>query len=307
MCGGMLKKRKICGNYEQCKLLNRDSPGSRTSQVRIWDAKSWTRGAAVLNPSKLRSLGRIVRFVRTWLAPIADPVHAIRGVVLYPRFFLDWRRYAQLPGAEPARLTQAYPQIHDRTRATGIDSQYFFANGWAARRILATSPGFHVDVGSDAMFANLLGAVVPLCFVDYRPVHARLAGFECVAGSLLCLPFAARSIPSLSCLHVVEHVGLGRYGDPLDPKGTLKAVGDLVRVLAPGGNLFLAAPVGRPSLWFNAHRVHPVEAILKMVGYLQLVEFSGVHDDGRFVEHVRPFEFCESACACGLFWFRRPG
>jgi len=47
-------------------------------------------------------------------------------------------------------------------------------------------------------------------------------------------------------MNVVEHVGLGRYGEPLDPEGDIKAMRELRRVLAPGGSLLFVVPVGRP-------------------------------------------------------------
>jgi hypothetical protein len=61
-----------------------------------------------------------------------------------------------LPGAEPLRLADAYPQLHDRTGTTGIDAHYFYINGWAMRRIVAQRPAQHVDIGSETMFVNLL-------------------------------------------------------------------------------------------------------------------------------------------------------
>jgi len=163
-----------------------------------------------------------------------------------------------------------------------------------------------VDVGSQVIFASLLAGVIPAVFLDYRPLQAKLPGLVCVAGDLLCLPFMDRSLSSLSCLHVIEHIGLGRYGDALDPAGTRKAARELARVLGPGGNLFLAAPVGKPRLAFNAHRIHPAEEIREMVPELELMEFSGVHDGGRYVEHVELSAFQKSEYACGFFWFRRP-
>ena len=149
--------------------------------------------------------------------------------------------------------------------------------------------------------------------VSRKPAHwpripnfadARLAGLECVGGNILELPFAASSVESLSCLHVAEHIGLGRYGDPLDPEGTKKAARQLERVLAGGGHLYFALPVGTSRVCFNAHRVHNPEAIREFFRALELVEFSGVHDDGRFVERIGLTEFKESDYACGMFLFR---
>src|SRR5205807_5995192 len=77
----------------------------------------------------------------------------------------------------------------------------------------------------------------PLSLHDALPI---------LEGDILALPFRDQSVVSLSCLHVVEHVGLGRYGDGLNPEGTQQALAELQRVLAVEGNLFLSLPVGRP-------------------------------------------------------------
>jgi len=132
-----------------------------------------------------------------------------------------------------------------------------------------------------------------------------MAGLLNCSGDILNLPFADQSLSSISCLHVAEHVGLGRYGDPLNPDGTRLACAELQRVLAPGGDLFFAVPVGRPRVCFNAHRIHTPEIIIDFFEGLNLVEFSGVHDDATFAERVSPGEFSNSIYACGMFWFCR--
>jgi len=251
----------------------------------------------LLNPS--------ARWVRGWFAQIADPYFVAKGVRGYFRYFHDWYRYANLDNAERITLRDACPQVHDCHAAHEFDPHYIYANGWALRRILAVRPRQHVDVASQITFPSLLAGVIPVVFVDFRPLEVKLTGLQCIGGNLLGLPFADKSVTSLSCLHVIEHIGLGRYGDPLDPQGTNKAARELSRILAPGGNLFLAVPIGRPRLCFNAHRIHSAEQICEKFSELALVEFSGVHDDGKYVEHVGLSEFSESNYACGFFWFRR--
>lgn len=104
---------------------------------------------------------------------------------------------------------------------------------------------------------------------------------------------------------MAEHIGLGRYGDPLNFYGTRLACNVLKRVLAAGGNLYFALPVGRPRVCFNAHRIHAPETIMEYFTGLEIVEFCGVHDDERYVERVGLDEFRESEYACGMFWFRK--
>lgn len=47
------------------------------------------------------------------------------------------------------------------------------------------------------------------------------------------------------------------------------------------------------------------EAILEYFSKLELVEFSGVHGDGKYVERVGLDEFTGSRYACGMFLFRK--
>lgn len=243
--------------------------------------------------------------IYNWIIQFADPIRmmcALRNLIWYLK---DWHRYARLSGAEPIRFIDSYPQLHDRTSITGIDAHYFYANGWAMRRIVAQNPAQHVDIGSQTMFVNLLSAVLPVNFVDYRPMVIHMDGLTIGRGDILNLPFADGSIESLSCLHVAEHIGLGRYGDRLNPHGTRQACAELQRMLAPGGNLYFVIPMGRPQVCFNAHRIYAPETILKYFSKLELVEFSGVHDDGKYVDRVGLDEFTGSRYACGMFLFRK--
>ncbi len=96
---------------------------------------------------------------------------------------------------------------------------------------------------------------MPVTMVDLRPLPVSLRELSFVQGTILDLPFDAGTVPSLSCLCVVEHIGLGRYGDPLQPDGTERAIAELLRVVQPGGHLYLSAPVDDCNrTYFNAHR-----------------------------------------------------
>ncbi|MBI3704986.1 MAG: DUF268 domain-containing protein, partial [Rhizobiales bacterium] len=141
-----------------------------------------------------------------------------------------------------------WPCLMDRVSHTPFDPHYYYQAAWLAHNLANAKPPRHVDVGSDNRMLGILSAYVPLVFVDYRPLRVRHAGIAPVAGDIKRLPFADGSIASLSCLHVIEHIGLGRYGDPIDPSGSIAGLHELERVLAPGGRLYLSTPVGREPL-----------------------------------------------------------
>lgn len=240
-----------------------------------------------------------------WVVQFLDPLKMLRGLSNLGSYLRDWYRYAHLPGAEPVHLVDSWPQLHDRTPKTPFDPHYFWTNGWAMRRIVAQRPKHHIDIGSQVVFINLLSAVLPVIFVDYRPLAACVAGLTSCSGDILNLPFADGGVESLSCLHVAEHIGLGRYGDPLNPSGTRRACAELTRVLAPGGNLFFSIPIGQPRVCFNAHRVHSPDQILEYFGSLELVEFSAVDDRGNFHPNIKPENMRQAKYGCGLFWLKK--
>jgi hypothetical protein len=221
-----------------------------------------------------------------------------------PRFAIGY--FAFRNGSDlPARVAEWNPQLEDVTRATPFDPHYFYQSGWAAGLIAARRPERHVDIGSQINLIAPLTAIVPVEFVDIRPLEAVLPRLTCIGGSILALPYPDRSVSSLSSLHVVEHIGLGRYGDPIDPDGTRKACAELVRILAPGGDLYLSVPIGRERVEFNAHRVFAPMTILRYCGGLALAEFSCVDDRGDYHRNVEPVVARDFSYGAGFFHFTR--
>ncbi len=195
--------------------------------------------------------------------------------------------------------------IFDKTSYTPFDAHYFYQGVWAFKKIQSACPTQHVDVGSKADFIGFLTTITRVKFVDIRPLDVQLEGYESVAGSVLNLPFADSSVESLSCLHVAEHIGLGRYGDELNPRGTELACKELERILAVNGDLYFSLPIGKPRVCFNAHRIHSTEQILQYYSGLKLIELSGVTDEGKFFTNIDPSELSSANYGCGLFHFRK--
>ena len=204
---------------------------------------------------------------------------------------------------------ERYPCLDDATAETGFDRHYVYFPAWAARVLAQTKPQKHADISSTLHFCAIVSAFVPFEFFDYRPAALFLPGLASNAADLTKLDWPDASVESLSCMHVIEHVGLGRYGDPLDPDGDMKAIRELVRVLAPGGSLLVAVPVGRERICFNAHRIYDAKTFATYFPGLELVEFALIPDgdapDGLIREDA--FEVAgRQSYGCGCYWFKRP-
>ncbi|MEI7777735.1 MAG: DUF268 domain-containing protein [bacterium] len=199
-----------------------------------------------------------------------------------------------------------YPQVRDKTIQTGFDRHYIYHTAWAARKVHEINPTKHIDISSSLYFCGIVSAFVPVDFYDYRPANLKLSDLQSKEGNLHNLPFETGSVKSISCMHTIEHVGLGRYGDPIDPNGDIKAIEELKRVTATGGNLLFVTPVGKPKIEFNAHRIYSYEQIVSYFKGFELKEFSLIPEkekDGGIITNASPALVQKENYACGCFWF----
>ena len=258
--------------------------------------------------SKIKSLIKAspsLKKVVLWSMRVASPFQFVNltAIPRYIGFLSDWHKYKNAGGEAP--FSNLYPCLFDKTSTTGIDYHYFYQAIWAFKKVMANGTSSHVDVGSDVRYIGMLTAITDVTFVDIRPLELNLDNYKGMKGSILNLPFGDASVASLSCLHVAEHVGLGRYGDAIDPDGSAKACKELQRVVSRGGNLYFSVPIGVHTTNFNAHRVHTVEEIVQYFNELTLKEFSVIDDNGNFRERVNPYAFRCAEYANGLFHFAK--
>lgn len=174
------------------------------------------------------------------------------------------------------------PHLSDYRKDAGtVDEHYFIQDMIVAKKIIDSSTGVHFDVGSriDGLISHLLVAGVDVTEVDIRPLdHINLGRefgnlnfIQCDATKLQIIE--SNTIESLSSCHAVEHFGLGRYGDAIDPLAWKKGLDSLQRVLKKDGRLYLSLPVGRmEKLLFNSCRVFDPMSVIKCLDQLILNE-----------------------------------
>ncbi len=202
-------------------------------------------------------------------------------------------------------LKDSYPCLTDKIRTTPFDQHYTYHPAWAARILAKTKPEYHTDFSSILYFGTMLSAFIPVKFYDYRPAEIKLSDWEGGFADLCNLSFPDNTLPSISCMHTVEHVGLGRYGDALDAEGDKKAISELIRVTRRSGDILFVTPVGKQRIEFNAHRIYSYHLILQLFEGCKLMEFSLIPDEGGLIENADPVLVEKQHYGCGCFWFKK--
>lgn len=202
-----------------------------------------------------------------------------------------------------------YPHLADRFEEAGVTGTYFWQDFWAARLISEKKPDEHFDIGSriDGFIGHLACFMKNIHLIDIRPFEFNIPNVDFLQADATDLNgIANNSIDSISALCSLEHFGLGRYGDPIDPKACFKVMHSIDRVLASGGDAYISVPVGYERLEFNAFRVFYAKTIKEMFPHCDLVEYSVT--DGTCIEKNVPidkydFEKENGGSRFGLFHF----
>lgn len=236
-------------------------------------------------------------------------VAALRGT---PRYFTDLFRYIWLRDDKEKSLFKfrLVPALSDLYSQSGTaKGHYFHQDLWAAREVFERNPRRHVDVGSriDGFIAHLL------CFrevdvIDIRALKSNVCGLTFVQANLMePVEVSDLRADSVSCLHALEHFGLGRYGDPFVIDGWRLGLKNLANLVNPSGVLLLSVPVGLPCVEFNAHRIFSPSTIIFEAQQwgLDLLNFNFIDDDGNFQKDKQPGDANNLAFGCGCFLFER--
>lgn len=210
------------------------------------------------------------------------------------------------------------PCLHDWYEEGGTTkSEYFWQDLLVARWVFDAEPERHVDIGSrvDGFVAHV-ASFRNIEVFDVRPISTQIPGVVFKQADLMRsdrLPNLGNGYcDSLSCLHAIEHFGLGRYGDPIDPMGHERGIANMTLLLKPGGTFYLSTPIGRERVEFNANRVFdPSDLIRLVVGHglvLQKLTVIGAGGEVRDDVQITPEmlqTLAESTYNLGIFVFTK--
>jgi hypothetical protein len=226
----------------------------------------------------------------------------------YIKYRSDFKKFLDLGGA----ISHRYPIWSDyRKQAGSSGGDYFHQDLLVASFIHDKKPRKHIDVGSriDGFVAHV-AAFRKIQVLDIRPLsplgHLNI---EFIQADLMTANSLLPKADSVSCLHAIEHFGLGRYGDSIDPEGHQKGFSNLISMLEQGGSLYLSFPIGRQNeVHFNAHRVFHPRDILNWQSSedLSLERFDYIDDAGNLHQNINLLsKDINVTLGCGIYTFTK--
>lgn len=222
-----------------------------------------------------------------------DPLRTITSFRGLRPYFRDLRTLRKQVDASSVTFPfgRPWPCLSDRFSESGTaKGDYFHQDLLVARRIFSNKPATHLDVGSriDGFVAHV-ASFRPIRVIDIRPLSSTIPNVEFLQADLMgeISDELIGCCDSLSCLHALEHFGLGRYGDPVRWDGYLTGLQNLCKLLKPRGKFYFSVPIGPQRIVFNAHRVFCLEHLLELFdGRFRIDGFSFVDDKGDLHESV---------------------
>ena len=236
----------------------------------------------------------------------AYPVHFAR-VIRIPRYLRERAKFKLGGGI----ISHTYPITNDYDNSAGTASgHYFHQDLLVAQFIFEANPKTHIDIGSriDGFVAHV-AAFRKIKIFDIRMLpDCGHPNIEFHQEDLMLWDVGNEITDSLSCLHTIEHFGLGRYGDSINPRGHIIGLENLVKMLAPNGTIYISFPIGKTNeVHFNAHRVfHPKDIFSWAPSSLELMRFDFIDDYGQL---HKDFDVLNSNLVinhgCGIYTFKK--
>ena len=188
------------------------------------------------------------------------------------------------------QIGSLYPFLGEKNNEAGtMSGHYFHQDLYIARLINMAKPKKHLDIGSrtDGFVAHV-ASYREIELIDIRTIKSNVKNIVFRQANLTEMPSDLIDYcDSISSLHAIEHFGLGRYGDPIDYFGYLKAINNIAKILISGGTFYFSVPIGPQRIEFNAHRVFSVEYLISILSQNFIIKsFSYVDDKGDFFEDV---------------------
>ncbi len=242
----------------------------------------------------MRPIKRVLAQLLSVPSPVGiDLLKFCRSMKGFPPFLKDYFEFKkQLSQSQsPFRISKFYLCLTDRFIQSGTASgHYFHQDLLVANKIFQNNPIKHVDIGSrvDGFVAHVASFRAIEVF-DIRDLDIDILNIKFKRADIMADDFDLYDYcDSISSLHVIEHLGLGRYGGKVDPNGHLKGLDNIYEMLKAEGKFYFSVPIGEQRIEFHAHRVFSVKYLLELLeGRYRIDSFSYVDDRGKLFREVQ--------------------
>lgn len=214
----------------------------------------------------------------------------LKNFPAFLREYAEIRRQAE-QSEDDFPFTKLYPCLEERNEESGVVAEHYFLQDlFVAQKIFQmNSPSRHVDIGSRIDgFVGHVASFREVEVFDVRGQKLDIANIRFTRADLTAEDFSFIDYcDSLSCLHAMEHFGLGRYGDRLNYRGHLVGWDNIFRMLKRGGKLYFSVPIGKQRIEFNAHRVFSVAYLLSIIeGRYDIDSFSYINNENQLITNA---------------------
>lgn len=250
-----------------------------------------------------------MKFLYRFFREIGVDFKKVRNVRFIPRYIKqihDFKKNEQ--------IDSLFPCLSDwNEQSGGASGHYFHQDLLVAQKIFKNNPNYHLDIGSrvDGFIAHV-ASFRKIDVMDIRLQKNHSENINFIKGDLTRINKKKfNSYDSVSCLHTIKHIGLGRYGDNIIPNGYKIAIENLKNIVKKNGILYLSTPIGKNErIEFNAHRVFNINTILKLFNDWELLSFSYVDDFGNLHKNINLNKLDLSNnynlnWGCGIFEFKK--
>lgn len=250
---------------------------------------------------------KYLKIIHTFLCSIGLNILKFRYIFFLPKYLIDLYIYKKKGG----EIDVLFPIISDHNQEAGnFDKQYFSQDLIVAQEIFSNNPIKHIDIGSriDGFVSNV-ASFRKIEVFDIRPCNFEAPNikFNQIDFTELTKEYYEYT-DSISCLHSIEHFGLGRYGDKIDPNAHIHGLKNLENMLQSGGYLYLSTPISNETkIYFNSERVFDPFEILEITKNLELIKFNFIDEHGRiFLNYdVQNLKNKIINYSCGIFIFKK--
>ena len=246
----------------------------------------------------------ILKKIANLLSIFGLNIRKLISLIYFPKFLMEYLKFS----IYTKKLHKINPILTDYYDTAGnVKGHYFHQDLFVSQLIFNDNPLNHLDVASriDGFVAHV-ASFRKIEVADIRDLDHKIDNIQFTKIDFMSNFSDIKKYESISCLHAIEHFGLGRYNDQIDLNGHLKGFFNITNLLEKEGKLYISFPISNyPRIEFNAHRVFHPNDIFNWNGCekLKLLRFDYVNDEGDLIKNTNTNDVINMSYACGIYTF----